>query len=66
MALMITFILLGIHAVICSFLIYDLISVSQRHNKLHWAVMLVFLPLFSVILYHRSKKRDRPHNGDRR
>lgn len=54
---------LAIHAVISSFFLFDLASVSQRQNKVRWALLLILVPLISALLYTRTRKRDRPHNG---
>jgi hypothetical protein len=56
-------IFLAIHAVLSAFFIIDLYSVSQRQNKFQWGLIIAFVPLISAVLYHRSKKRNRLHNG---
>jgi hypothetical protein len=56
-------IFLAIHAVLSAVFLIDLYSVSQRQNKFQWGLIIAFVPLISAILYHRSKKRSRLHNG---
>jgi hypothetical protein len=55
--------ILTIHLIIAGFFLFDLYAVSQRHKKTQWGIMLILFPLISAILYNRSKKRHRLHNG---
>jgi hypothetical protein len=51
------------HSILSSIFLFDLYTASQRPNKFHWALFLLFLPVISVYLYSKSRKRNRPHNG---
>jgi hypothetical protein len=63
MILLFLYIILSIHTVLSTVLMFDLIQISQRPNKLQWALLLALIPIISAILYSRSKKRHKLHNG---
>ena len=51
-----------VHIILTSIFLSDLVSVSQRHNKFQWGIMLILVPLVSIFLYAKSKKRNNLHN----
>ena len=39
--------------------IFDILTKSQRSNKLWWIMMTLFAPVAGVILYHKTMQRKK-------